>query len=85
LYDKIVLEGYTSIKKVNELVEVAETIKESLKHLPGMMGYVYEGFIPPAERHQLGQFYTPSAVARLITNWSIRSGDDRVLDGGCGS
>jgi type I restriction-modification system DNA methylase subunit len=85
LYDKIMLEGYTSINKVNELIGVAETIKESLTHLPGIMGYVYEGFIPPAERHQLGQFYTPPAVARLITNWSIRSGDDRVLDGGCGS
>jgi hypothetical protein len=85
LYDKIMLEGYTSINKVNELIRVAETIKESLTHLPGIMGYIYEDFIPPAERHQLGQFYTPPAVARLITNWSIRSGDDRVLDGGCGS
>jgi type I restriction-modification system DNA methylase subunit len=85
LYDKIVLKGYDSINVINELIRTAETIKESLMQLPGIMGYVYEGFIPPAERHQLGQFYTPPAVARLIANWSIRSGDDRVLDGGCGS
>jgi type I restriction-modification system DNA methylase subunit len=85
LYDKIVLKGYDSINVINELIRITETIKESLIQLPGIMGYVYEGFIPPAERHQLGQFYTPPAVARLIANWSIRSGDDRVLDGGCGS
>jgi type I restriction-modification system DNA methylase subunit len=85
LYDKIVLRGYDSINVINELIRTAEDIKESLMQLPGIMGYVYEGFIPPAERHQLGQFYTPPAVARLIANWSIRSGDDRVLDGGCGS
>jgi type I restriction-modification system DNA methylase subunit len=85
LYDMIVFEGLGAIKKVKALIEVADAIKESLRHLPGIIGYVYEGFIPPSERHQLGQFYTPPAVARLITRWSIRSGDDRVLDGGCGS
>ncbi|RSN79103.1 MAG: hypothetical protein DSO07_08320 [Thermoproteota archaeon] len=85
LYDMIVFKGSGAIKKVKALIEVADAIKESLGHLPGIIGYVYEGFIPPSERHQLGQFYTPPAVARLITRWSIRSGDDRVLDGGCGS
>jgi type I restriction-modification system DNA methylase subunit len=85
LYDLIMFKGLDAVKKVNALIEIADTIKESLRQLPGVIGYVYEGFIPPAERHRLGQFYTPPAVARLITVWSIRSGDDLVLDGGCGS
>uniref|UniRef100_A0A7J2T9L8 site-specific DNA-methyltransferase (adenine-specific) n=1 Tax=Ignisphaera aggregans TaxID=334771 RepID=A0A7J2T9L8_9CREN len=85
LYDKIALKGLDAITRINALIEIADAIKESLRHLPGILGYVYEGFIPPRERHQLGQFYTPPAIARLITRWAIRSKDDRVLDGGCGS
>jgi type I restriction-modification system DNA methylase subunit len=85
LYDKIVFKGLEAANRVNALIEIADAIKESLKLLPGIIGYVYEGFIPPRERHQLGQFYTPPAVARLIARWTIRSGNDKVLDGGCGS
>jgi type I restriction-modification system DNA methylase subunit len=85
LYDKIIFKGLEATNGVNALIEIADAIKESLKLLPGVIGYVYEGFIPPRERHQLGQFYTPPAVARLIVRWAIRSGNDRVLDGGCGS
>jgi type I restriction-modification system DNA methylase subunit len=85
LYDKIAFKGLKAIERVNELIEIADAIKEALRYLPGVIGYVYEGFIPPRERHQLGQFYTPPAIARLITRWAIRSGDDIVLDGGCGS
>jgi Type I restriction-modification system methyltransferase subunit len=85
LYDKIVFKGLETANRVNALIEIADAIKESLKLLPGIIGYVYEGFIPPRERHQLGEFYTPPAVARLIARWAIRSGSDKVLDGGCGS
>ena len=85
LYDKIAFKELRVVELVNRLIEVADSIKESLIHLPGVIGYVYEGFIPPHERHQLGQFYTPPAVAKLISKWAIRSGGDIVLDGGCGS
>ncbi|MCC6023903.1 MAG: N-6 DNA methylase [Thaumarchaeota archaeon] len=85
LYDRIVFKGLEAANRVNALIELADAVKISLRYLPGIIGYVYEGFIPPRERHQLGQFYTPPAVARLIARWSIRSGEDRVLDGGCGS
>jgi len=85
LYDKIVFKGLEAANRINALIEIADAIKESLKLLPGIIGYVYEGFIPPRERHQLGEFYTPPAVARLIVRWAIRSGSDKVLDGGCGS
>jgi len=49
------------------------------------IGYIYEQLIPAEERHRLGQFYTPPAVARLIVRWSVRKPTDMVLDPGCGS
>jgi type I restriction-modification system DNA methylase subunit len=85
LYDKIVFKGLGALRRINALIETADAVKEALKGLSGIIGFVYESFIPPSERHQLGEFYTPPAVARLITKWCIRSGRDKVLDGGCGS
>jgi SAM-dependent methyltransferase len=49
------------------------------------LGRVYEKLIPPPERKRLGQFYTPPDVAELIVSLTVRSGDDVVLDPGCGS
>ncbi|MGC8954408.1 MAG: HsdM family class I SAM-dependent methyltransferase, partial [Desulfurococcus sp.] len=85
LYDEIVLSGVEAVNKVNAIIDLVDSWKNELKYLPGIIGYVYEGLLPPRERHQLGQFYTPPAIARLITRWAIRTGDDKVLDGGCGS
>ncbi|MEM3387406.1 MAG: N-6 DNA methylase [Nitrososphaerales archaeon] len=50
-----------------------------------IVGFIYEELIPAAERHALGQFYTPPAIAELITRWAVRKPDDKVLDPGCGS
>lgn len=50
-----------------------------------IVGHVYEELIEPEERHQLGQFYTPPAIAELITKWCIRSANDKVLDPAVGS
>lgn len=85
LYDKVILQGGESINRINAIIDLIDSWKDELRHLPGIIGYVYEGLLPPRERHQLGQFYTPPAVARLIVKWAIRSENDRVLDAGCGS
>ncbi len=85
LYDEVVFSGYESIDEVNAIIGLMDDLKHYLKELPGIIGYVYEGLLPPKERHQLGQFYTPPAIARLIAKWAIRSGNDKVLDAGCGS
>lgn len=40
-----------------------------------------------AERRQLGAFYTPEKLSQILSDWAIRSVDDRVLEpsfGGCG-
>ncbi len=85
LYDEIIFSGIDSINRVSVIIDLIDGLKHELKYLPGVIGYVYEGLLPPRERHQLGQFYTPPTIARLITKWAIRSGRDRVLDAGCGS
>ena len=50
-----------------------------------VVGFIYEELIPAQERHQLGQFYTPPAIAELIVKWAVRSPGDLILDPGCGS
>ena len=50
-----------------------------------LIGYAYENVIPAKERHQLGQFYTPPAIAELIAKWCVRGPDDIIIDPGVGS
>lgn len=50
-----------------------------------VVGFIYEELIPASERHALGQFYTPPAIAELITKWAVKQPEDMVLDPGCGS
>ena len=84
IYDMIDLPDLLDVLEyVNEFIE---TISEyRAEDIGNYIGYIYEELIPPAERHQLGQFYTPPAICELIAKWAIRSSDDVVLDPGCGS
>lgn len=50
-----------------------------------VVGFIYEELILAEERHRLGQFYTPPAIAELITKWAVRNSEDKVLDPGSGS
>lgn len=50
-----------------------------------VVGHVYEELLPPEERHRLGQFYTPPAIAELICQWAIRHPSDLILDPAAGS
>jgi type I restriction-modification system DNA methylase subunit len=49
------------------------------------VGRVYEKLIPPTERKELGQFYTPPSIVDLICRLTINKPDAAVLDPGCGS
>jgi len=76
--DPFVLEG------INAFIEDME--HHRLEDLGSdIVGFIYEELIPAAERHALGQFYTPPAIAELITKWAVRNAEDKVLDPGCGS
>jgi len=89
LFDEIVLPA-SSVT----LLDVIDGLKIFIKDMEtyplekltaDVIGHVYEQLLPPEERHQLGQFYTPPAIAEMICNWAIRSPNDTVLDPAVGS
>jgi len=85
IYDEIELpDDPFVLENINAFIEDME--HHRLEDLGSdIVGFIYEELIPAAERHALGQFYTPPAIAELITRWAVRSPDDKVLDPGCGS
>jgi len=50
-----------------------------------VVGQIYQELIPAEERKELGQFYTPDEIGRILTRWAIRDSDDRFLDPCSGS
>jgi type I restriction-modification system DNA methylase subunit len=84
LFDELRLPDDPEVCRViDDLVSLVDEV--GAEGIGDVIGYVYEELIPAEERHRLGQFYTPPAVARLITKWSVRKPTDVVLDPGCGS
>ena len=84
-YDRIPIPDDPELMEdvINEFIATLDGIE--IIELADQIGYMYEELIPPEERHQLGQFYTPPWVCDLITEWCIRSPDDVVMDPGVGS
>ena len=84
LYDEVRLPDDPAVCGVID--DLIRTLNEvDILQFGDIIGYVYERVIPEDERHRLGQFYTPPAVAQLIIKWAVRSPSDRVLDPGVGS
>jgi type I restriction-modification system DNA methylase subunit len=84
VYDQIDLpDEPDTLEFINEFIATLEGVR--VEEIGDYLNYIYEELIPPGERHQLGQFYTPPAICELIAKWAIRSPDDLVLDPGCGS
>ena len=53
-----------------------------------MMAFQIEGLFfeqPMRDRKRLGQFFTPSNVAKSLTEWAVRTPDDALLDPSCGN
>ncbi|EQB62764.1 MAG: N-6 DNA methylase [candidate division Zixibacteria bacterium RBG-1] len=50
-----------------------------------ILGRVYEDLIPEADRHEMGQYFTPSTTVDLINSFCVQDSDDIVLDLGCGA
>lgn len=49
-----------------------------------VIGNIFERLISPEERHKYGQFYTRVEVVDLINSFSIRKGDEKIMDPACG-
>lgn len=48
-------------------------------------GQIYQKLIPIDERKELGQFYTPDKIGKILSRWAIESPTDRFLDPCSGS
>jgi len=84
VYDNIPIPDDPELMEyINDFIYTLESV--DVVKIGDQIGYMYEVLIPPEERHQLGQFYTPPWVCELITRWCIRSPEDVVLDPGVGS
>jgi len=89
LFDEIVLPQQSAA-----LLDILDGLKTFVKDMEmyqleqldaDVIGHVYEELLQPEERHRLGQFYTPPAIAELICKWAIRDQRDLVLDPAAGS
>ena len=49
-----------------------------------VIGNIFERLISPQERHKYGQYYTRPEVVDLINSFCILSGDEKIMDPGCG-
>ena len=50
-----------------------------------IIGRVFEKLIPTAERHVLGQYFTPSDLVDVILSFCVRKPDAYIMDPACGS
>lgn len=51
-----------------------------------ILGDIYQQFLPPAKRKQLGEFYTPPSIVEWILDHTVRAhGLGTLLDPSCGS
>lgn len=50
-----------------------------------VIGRIYQNILPPKERHDLGQYYTPPEVCELITLLTVKDPYAHVLDPAVGS
>ena len=50
-----------------------------------VIGRIFERLIPPKERHNLGQYFTPTDVVDLILKFCLRHETEQVLDPSCGA
>lgn len=89
IYDDIVLPDSSTA-----LLDVIDGLKVFIKDMEryalekldaDIIGHVYEELLEPEERHKLGQFYTPPAIAELICKWAIQKKSDKIIDPAVGS
>lgn len=76
-YDRIVVPGWRQFAEQIDRFDLSRLDYD-------VIGRIFERLIDPAERHKYGQYYTRPQVVDLINAFSIRKGEDVVLDPGCG-
>lgn len=83
IFDRLPLTEVSQLETEELLAELDHYNLRRFDH--DVIGQIYQRVIPPKERHNLGQYYTPPEVVSLICALTIRDGSERVLDPACGS
>ena len=75
------------VNSIDLLVQlVNELNKRNFSRMPqDVIGQVFEQLIPPAERHNLGQYFTREDLVDLICAFCVQKRDAKVLDPTCGT
>lgn len=84
IFDSLPLTDRAS-EEVDALTDELESYDLDDQFDHDVIGQIYKEIIPPEERHDLGQYYTPPRVVDLITRLTIEDETDDVLDPACGS
>lgn len=79
--DDLAVQAGVTIQKAR----VIALISASRHQQADIIGDVYASWVPQDARRPLGQFWTPLPIAQLMTQWAVRSPEDRVLDPASGS
>ena len=79
--DHLAVRGGVVLQR-SEIAVLADVLRHERRDI---IGEVYAVWVPQEARRPLGQFWTPSPIARLMTWWAIQSPADRVLDPAFGS
>jgi type I restriction-modification system DNA methylase subunit len=76
-----------SLDSIRELGNIVTYLKAwDFSNLPSdLIGAIYEELIDPADRHKLGQYFTPDRLVDLILAFCVKTPDDKILDPACGT
>jgi type I restriction enzyme M protein len=83
LYSEIPLPSQLA-EIVNEFLDEAASYDLSAIQ-SDVLGRIYEGLIPPRERKDLGQYYTPPPICDLLVRMCVSGPEQTILDPSCGS
>jgi len=83
IFDELPLDETLS-EELNEFILELDAYDLS-KFSSDVVGRIYERIIPPKERHDLGQYYTPPEVCELIVRLTIKNPQSHILDPAVGS
>jgi len=83
IFDEIPLDATLSDELADFIQELDEY--DLSKFGSDVIGRIYQRIIPPKERHDLGQYYTPPEVCELIVRLTVKDPKGHILDPAVGS
>ncbi|MHA1341870.1 MAG: HsdM family class I SAM-dependent methyltransferase [Promethearchaeota archaeon] len=76
-------ESASYINLLSDFKEQCKALKEEINQ-KAVIGRNYEKQIPKIEKHIMGQYYTPQLISDLISELTVSTANDKILDCSCG-